>query len=73
MKLTLSTPTPEEISQAINENNQVLKFINEWQVKNNYNPQFLTEYNAKFNAEFWDFLDNSKLSESTKNFFKSPL
>lgn len=61
----------DEVSTAIQENNQVLNFIKEYQSKNEYNPMFLDEYNAKFNAEFKQFLDNAKLSQKTKDFFQS--
>lgn len=58
------------IELITSENLQVLDFIKNWQSKNEYNPKFLNEHNAKFNAEFADFLNNSNLSEETKKTFK---
>lgn len=60
----------DEVSTAIQENNIVLDFIKEYQSKNEYNPMFLDEYNKKFNAEFNHFLNNAKVSQKTKDFFK---
>lgn len=66
----IQTPTAEEVQQVVNENNQVLNWIETWQAKNDYTPKFLDEYNAKFKAEFNDYLDTSNLSESTIKLFK---
>lgn len=53
------------------ENKAVLSFINDWQSKNEYNPRFLDEYNAKFRAEFNHFLENSNFHTDIVEFFKS--
>jgi hypothetical protein len=55
----------------LKENERILKFIEEYKKNNNYNPNFLDEYNAKFNAEFNDFLDNGNFSVETINLFKT--
>ena len=51
------------------ENNKVLKFIKNWQSKNEYKPETLKQYNKKFNIEFNLFLKNNNFSKETINFF----
>lgn len=63
--------TPDEAINAIQENNKILSFIKEWQSKNDYNPLFMDEYNAKFNAEFKHYLDSVNVSQETKDFYLS--
>lgn len=41
----------------------IRKFCTEYRDKNEYNPQFLDEYNAKFNAEFKQFLESGNFSQ----------
>jgi len=53
------------------ENEAVLEFIKDYQSKNEYNPKFLTEYNAKFNAELNEFMLASNFSKETIEFFKN--
>jgi len=53
------------------ENDKVLNFIKEFQAKNDYNPKFLDQYNAKFNAEFNDFLNSGNFSQKTIDLFTS--
>lgn len=64
-----ATTIEQEVTIAINENNRVLDFIKTWQGKNDYNPKFLDQYNAKFNAEFNDFLKAGNFSSETIKFF----
>ena len=64
-----NTVTPQEVENAINENNRVLDFIKTWQGKNEYNPKYLDEFNAKFNAEFNDFLKAGNFTAETIKFF----
>lgn len=59
-----------EVKTILAENEQVLNFIKNWQDKNEYNPKFLDEHNAKFNAEFNDFLNSNNFSQETINLFK---
>ena len=59
------------IDEGITESQKVSNFIKNWQSKNNYNPRFLDEYNAKFNAEFNYFLENSNFSKETISIFKT--
>lgn len=42
---------------------RIRKFCTEYRDKNEYNPKFLDEYNAKFNAEFKDFLESGNFSQ----------
>lgn len=58
-----------EILIAREENERVLYFIKEYQRKNEYNPKFLDEYNAKFNAEFKEFLNSGNFSQKTIELF----
>ena len=55
----------QTIERVRQENKTVLNFIKEWQSKNEYNPKFLDEYNAKFNAEFRDFLQSNDFHPET--------
>ena len=55
-----------KINKLRAENNQVLTFIKNWQIKNDYKKENLTEYNAKFNTDFNEFLHNSSISDETK-------
>ena len=61
----------DETRNLRTENEEIQKFIKNYQSKNEYNPRFLDEYNTKFNAEFDYFLNNSNFSKKTINFFKS--
>lgn len=63
--------TTENVSQILNENERIQKFILDYQSKNEYNPKFLEEYNKKFNSEFNDFLENGNFSIETINLFKN--
>jgi hypothetical protein len=45
------------------EHAKIYSFIENWRVKNEYNPITLEEYNAKFRKEFNQFLDQSDFSE----------
>jgi len=42
---------------------KIQTFCTEYRDKNEYNPQFLDEYNAKFNAEFKEFLNSGNFSK----------
>ena len=59
------------VESILNENERIQKFILDYQSKNDYNPKFLDEYNAKFNAEFTDFLENGNFTKETINLFKN--
>jgi len=63
--------TTENVTEILNENERVQKFIADYQAKNEYNPRFLNEYNNKFNAEFNEFLENGNFSIETINLFKN--
>jgi len=58
-----------EIKRARKENDLVSKFIKNFQANNEYKPESLTEYNAKFNKEFKHFLNNSNFSKDTIELF----
>lgn len=53
-----------------NENEKVLKFIKDWQSKNEYKKENLKEYNAKFNKDFNSFLGKNNFSKETLDLFK---
>jgi len=55
--------------KTLNENKKVLNFIENFRLKNEYNPISLKPYNKKFNIEFKHFLNNSNLSKETINIF----
>ncbi len=57
------------VKKILSENERVQNFIKEYQLKNNYNPAFLEQYNAKFNAEFNQFLIDGNFSQETVNLF----
>lgn len=57
------------VKKILSENERVQNFIKEYQLKNNYNPVFLEQYNAKFNAEFNRFLIDGNFSQETVNLF----
>jgi hypothetical protein len=61
----------QSIESMQSENDKVLNFIKEFQSKNDYNPKFLDQYNAKFNAEFNDFLNSGNFSQKTIDLFTS--
>jgi len=42
---------------------KIQTFCTEYRDKNEYNPKFLDEYNAKFNAEFKEFLNSGNFSQ----------
>lgn len=44
---------------------KIQAFCVDYRNKNEYNPQFLDEYNAKFNAEFKQFLESGNFSQKT--------
>ncbi len=71
LKIALAGYQEAIVREAIDENNQVLNFIKDWQSKNEYNPKFLDEYNAKFNAELAEYLNTTDISQETKEFFQS--
>ena len=51
------------------ENKKILEFIKTFQAKNEYNTEFLYEYNVKFNKEFKEYLLNNNFhAETLKNF-----
>jgi len=58
------------IETVLTENEKIQNFISDWRNKNNYDPQFINEYNAKFEAEFNHFLNSNDFSEETINLFK---
>lgn len=57
------------VEKILSENEKIQNFIKEYQLKNNYNPAFLEQYNAKFNAEFNQFLIDGNFSQETINLF----
>jgi len=57
------------VKKILSENKRVQNFVKEYQLKNNYNPAFLEQYNAKFNAEFNQFLIDGNFSQETVNLF----
>lgn len=69
-KPNLKEKTLDSVERTLKENQKILNFIKEYQEKNDYNPRFLDEYNAKFNNEFNYFLKNSNFSKETIELFK---
>jgi len=62
---------PQKIStEILTENDQVLKFIKNWQLKNDYNPMSLKPYNEKFKIEFNYYLKNNNFSKDTITIFE---
>ncbi len=59
------------IETVLSENEKIQNFISDWRNKNNYDPKFINEYNAKFKAEFNHFLNSNDFSEEAINLFKS--
>jgi hypothetical protein len=55
--------------KILSENERIQKFIKDYQLKNDYNPRFFEQYNAKFNAEFNQFLIDGNFSQQTINLF----
>ena len=63
--------TIEKINNEIlTENETVLNFIKNWQLKNEYNPISLDPYNEKFKIEFNHFLKNNDFSSDTITIFE---
>ena len=60
-----------KVKKILDEGEQISNFIKNWQSKNDYNPQFMDEYNKKFNAEFNHFLKNNNFSKETIGLFES--
>lgn len=69
-KSNIKEKTLDSVERTLKENQKILDFIKEYQEKNDYNPRFLDEYNAKFNTEFNYFLKNSNFSKETIELFK---
>ena len=57
-------------AKIILETELIIDFINNWQAKNNYDPEALNEYNAKFKKELNVFLDKNDFTKETKEIFK---
>ena len=63
----------ENVQQLRVETESILNFINDWQSKNVYDVNKLSEYNTKFTTEFNNFLLSNNFSESNLKLFLKKL
>jgi len=59
------------VKEILKENKIVSNWIDNYRLKNEYNPIALKEYNTKFETEFNHFLNNSNLSSETIELFET--